>query len=406
MQKQEQEIIDNIVKLGIMALNSGDVQRGVQYFEEAIKINFNHVGAYLGLVRAVEVGNSHPYCARLESFPLETIEAYLKQNPELLVSSPVSLLDRAVSNNLSIGLIKVILDAGANPNDDYVLYHAIISGCPNKYELVNLLLDYGADSNIEYQLTFGQNKEMCTPLGEIIWNVKDIELATLLIVHNADVNYISKCDNGESWSLLDMAVRTDNVPMIQLLLENRADPNSGRWFIKGYSYQMDYMTFYCALSEAILVTKNKDVVRLLLKYGANPSYKYKDYTTHTYDTTRLVDGEYERSCLKDAILANSSEMVDMLLEAGADINTTYYSKSYEEHWDDPPNASSILDVAKSNGNRIILALIQGAIDKDNLKKEKESLQKELPWVNGMFANRRRKKIEARLVEIEEKLERM
>ena len=62
VQAQEQAKADNTVQLGTMALNSGDIQKAVQYYEEVIKINSGHVGAYIGLVRALDYKKSRPYC--------------------------------------------------------------------------------------------------------------------------------------------------------------------------------------------------------------------------------------------------------------------------------------------------------------------------------------------------------
>ncbi len=52
LETQAKTQADNLVHLGIMSLNAGDQQKGIQQFEEAIKINSNHIGAYLGLIRA------------------------------------------------------------------------------------------------------------------------------------------------------------------------------------------------------------------------------------------------------------------------------------------------------------------------------------------------------------------
>ena len=310
---------DNLVQLGVMSLNAGDQQKGVQQFEEAIKIDSNHIGAYLGLVRATNGDASIPYCKRIDSYSTQQVTNWLKKNPDMLNNSYFPLLDSIIRNTQSAVLTKAVLEAGANPNGQYALYYAIIS--KNRSELTKILVEFGVDVNKDYQLSFGDTTEMRSPLTDIIWQVKDSALAEFLIDNGANVNYVSKNSKDESWSLLDMAVRSNNEPMVQLLLEKGADPNSGRWYISGYSGG-DLKTFYCVLSEAIWNVKNINIIHLLLNHGANPNYQYTDYFTH--GSSKLADGRKLCTGLYDAIcFFESDEALKMLLSAGANPSTTY-----------------------------------------------------------------------------------
>lgn len=310
---------DNLVQLGVMSLNAGDQQKGIQQFEEAIKVDSNHIGAYLGLVRATNGDASIPYCKRIESYSTQQVTNWLKKNPDMLNNSYFPLLDSIIRNTQSVALTKAVLEAGANPNGQYALYYAILS--KNRGELTKTLVEFGVDVNKDYQLSFGDTTEMRSPLTDIIWKAKDSVLAEFLIDNGANVNYTSKNSKDESWSLLDMAVRSNNESMVQLLLEKGADPNSGRWYISGYSH--GYLkTFYHVLSEAIWNVKNINIIHLLLEHGANPNYQYTDYFTH--GSSKLADGRKLCTGLYDAIcFFESDEALKMLLSAGANPSATY-----------------------------------------------------------------------------------
>lgn len=318
---------DNTVRLGIMAVNSGDSQKGIQYFEEALKMNPDHIGAYLGMVRALPDEQVKPYSERLLTFPINEIEEYLKQNTEMLSDANVSLLNQIIYHTESPELVNTLLNAGANPNVDYILRIAVRS--ERRHELVPLLLEAGADPNREYLLRFNDgSQEQCTVLRDVIWGSQDVEIAKLLIDYGADVNYIVKSNKQEEWSLLDMAVIKKDEQMVRFLLDKGADPNSGRKrCIKGYEH---LETFFCVLSEAIRNAKNINIIHMLLDYGADPNYQYKDYFTSRgrsflgVSDTVFIDGNKLCTGLYDAICYfESDEVVKILLSAGANPSITY-----------------------------------------------------------------------------------
>jgi len=411
---QEQAKADNTVQLGTMALNSGDMQKAVQYYEEAIKIDTNHVGAYIGLVRALDCEKSRPYCSRLEACSLEIVTEYMKCNPEMLVGQPVSLLDKTVSTLLPLGFIKILLDIGADSSNEYILYHAIVSKRTDKYDLIKLLLDNGISPNKEYILKFNNNvTEICTPLRDVIWQIKDPKLAELLIDYGADVNYSVKNNEGESWSLLDMAVRTNNVAMVQLLLERGADANSGRKHKGYYQFFGEKCTFYPALSDAICISKNVEIVTLLLDYNAS--------LNTTYEICLDYERGHERAYsfpLADTILfLEDVEILQVLLDAGADLQMRYkyeyVQDGYGVDFDHGEYDISLLKLAERKGNKSAIQLLQWeqqkeekAAKKGQLETEYTALQAELPSLEGLFAGIHRKKIESRISEIEAELKQM
>lgn len=432
MQAQEQAKADNTVQLGTMALNSGDIQKAIQYYEEAIKINPDHIGAYLGLVRALDNDKSKPYCHKLETFAIESVLRYLKHSPEMLMASPVSLLDRAVSTLLPIEFIRVLLEAGADKSNEYIIYHAITSNRTDKYDLIKLLLDHSINPNVEYTLKFKDTTEICTPLRDVIWQIKDTKLMELLIDYGADVNYISKNNRGESWSLLDMAIRQNNEQMVQLLLEKGANPNSGRWCdrdIERYYSNLDFKVFYCALSEAILNAKNPKIVQMLLNCGADPNYRYIDYQVRRFGIQTYIEGYYVKSSLYEAVNIDNVVILEMLLSAGANPLSTYkhqhfpinggmHSSSPESRpisiRDIPENSGElVLDYAKKWGSKEAAQLLEKAAQKvervvkiEQLRNEQILLAEKLSSIVGVFASIKRRKIEMRLGEIKAELSKL
>lgn len=321
---------DNTVRLGIMAVNSGDSQKGIQCFEEALKTNPDHIGAYLGMVRALPDEQVKPYNERLLTFPINEIEEYLKQNIEMLSDANGSLLNQIIYHTESPELVNMLLDVGANPNADYILRIAVMS--ERRHELVPMLLEAGADPNREYLLHINDgSQEQCIVLADVIWGSQDVEIAKLLIDYGADVNYIVKNNKQGEWSLLDMAVRKEDEQMVQLLLNKGADPNSGRRrCINGFEH-LD--TFFCVLSEAIRNAKNINIIHMLLDHGADPDYQYKDYSTSrryssgSFNGVMVIDGNKLCTGLYDAICYfESDEVVKILLSAGADPSVRYESE--------------------------------------------------------------------------------
>lgn len=316
---------DNLVKLGILELNSGETEKGIRQFEEALQINSNHVGAFLGLVRATDSIKSQPYCNRLYSFSTEEVMTWLKANKEMLDNTHLPLIDSIIRNTGSYELTKAVIDSGANPDGNYAMYYAIQQkDCLN---LVNLLFGRGANLNREYNITFNTGKETHSPLSHAIWVTKNTELINFLVENGADVNYYGKVSTGESWSVLDLAVRVNSLPIVKTLLEHGADPNSGRYFCGGYLSDFKY-TYFCALSEAIWNVKNPDIVKELIQRGANCNYKYTYFFT---GSKHLINACGERSSLFDAICYSSdTEMLCILIEAGANPSQNYEYKFISE----------------------------------------------------------------------------
>ena len=106
LQVQTKTQADNLVRLGTMSLNAGDIEKGIQQYEDS-----NHIGAYIGLVRAVSKDKCGSYYRQLKTYPVEEVETWLKGNPDMLDDSNLSLLliDKIITNTESIVLTKAVL---------------------------------------------------------------------------------------------------------------------------------------------------------------------------------------------------------------------------------------------------------------------------------------------------------
>ena len=117
-------------------------------------------------------------------------------------------------------------------------------------------------------------------------------------------------------SILSYAVvKLKNVVAVKNLLEIGINPDK--------SYRVTNKNKHNLLSDAIEFSKNPDIVKLILEYGADPnSIEYITYDDGTKE---------QKSMLSYAIVdAKSVEIVKMLLDYGADLNTScrVYSNKY------------------------------------------------------------------------------
>lgn len=354
--EESQTVIDiNEVQVGILALNSGDIDRSIMHFENAIKSNPNNIGAYLGMIRATFGEQSIPYCKRLELFPKKDIIKYLISHPDMMEDGNNALLSRIIYNTKSFDMIKTVLEAGVNPNSKYALYYAIKElKDPN---IVQLLMEFKTNANWEYKWEAEWDYENRSALIVSVWEINNLEIAKILVENGADVNYISTNRRKESWTVLDIAVRMNNIPMVEFLLQANANPNHEHIYYWGKT------TITSILSDAIKYTKNPLMVKLLLEFGANPNYTY----SYIGVNQGREHGEYQGSGLSDTIIYTGNNVIlKLLLDAGADPKTVFKHNCHSWsvlHEDDGDNCTvPILDLAilKKNKEAIILLIEAGA----------------------------------------------
>ena len=250
--------------------------------------------------------------------------------------------------------VMVLLSRGANRNIatvfPYSCYplHAACRGL--HYDVVKLLLELHADVSVRNQ--FGENALHCAvyivnPSRSSTDNDKRIDLVQLLHDAGADVNAATEtgvtplyfaCRMGQESTVMKMlecgakvdgisckklpliaACRNEHVSVVQLLLTNGANPNlleegyqdqdRDMWYDRSLLPYGDNPT-KSALVEACLV-QNVELVDMLLEHGADPNLASMctdpDDSEHKYPLFVAVD-------------KNNSHIVISLLNAGADVN--------------------------------------------------------------------------------------
>lgn len=227
----------------------------------------------------------------------------------------------AVSSN-RLATVQLLLELGADPNLSAPLMVAV----KKDTEIVRNLVKAGADVNVEdnlYKYTplmyasgmrdddFKKQKELGFqgPVPDCLETVR------ILVKAGANINHVDSFE----YTPLRKAVtcyKTYNIPMIRLLLDLGADVNQRR----EKEYDGDGNT---ALMKAVYgygLYKKTDVIELLLKRGANPNEK----NTFPYDTD--CDDEYSGKCgswngftvLTYAAYYGYYDVVKLLLKYGAD----------------------------------------------------------------------------------------
>ena len=270
--------------------------------QEIIAQGFNVNKCYyrrVPLVEAVEEQKNYKDPAQGELIIQDLIKAGADPNtiyPERGRSydRKVPALYHIVRNNCSLGLVKVFLEAGADPNflDDSGGGHAacksqktpfMVAGGWGDMTLLQLMLDFGADLNIRNRAGAGiwhcvpptvenykflaragadinmpLNSRNETLLMNLVTQPENERLVECLLQHGAAPN--QQCADGET--ALHKAVRKDgNLTNVELLFKFNAEPNITEW---DYNRTPIFMACKC---------NNWEIVKCLLNHGANPKIK-------------------------------------------------------------------------------------------------------------------------------------
>ena len=246
-----------------------------------------------------------------------SIRTYQSKN----VTNEYSALSDAIWCVKDLGIVKILLEAGADPDRVETIHFdngsierksmltcAIIDA--KNAEMVKLLLKHGANPDSIRVSQVKNGTDEYSALSEAIWNAKDLGIVKILLEAGADPNRVETIhpDNGriERKSMLAYAVaNAKNAEMVKLLLKHGTNPDSIR------TYQRKNGTDeYSALSDAIWYAKDLGIVKILLEAGADPD---------RVETIHPDDGRIGRkSMLTYAIVdAKNAEMVRLLIKYGA-----------------------------------------------------------------------------------------
>jgi ankyrin repeat protein len=191
----------------------------------------------------------------------------------------------------------------------------------NKAECARMLLEAGADPNLAVD---GE-----TPLHTACSKSKALDMVGLLLQFGAHVNPPQDCTR---LTPLQLAVKNGEPELVQLLLDNKANPNAFTTSKKGTALQM-----------ACRNSADAKLVELLMAAGADID-SCSSYRCDNQNSDSLGDGdagseseeEADEGCLlrcsglpdsvKPPILVAAEnqnwEVVQLLLEEGADVNTS------------------------------------------------------------------------------------
>lgn len=263
----------------------------------------------------------------------------------------------------------------------------LIAASQGHLSLVNRLLQANADVN---QRTGEDHRRPSTPLEAACKNNRVTVVERLL---KAGAAIESNNCPDESGSPLFWAVKTGSVETVELLLKNGADPNALRHSEKG---RRTVLSQACKGVKAEIVSalveagadvhktsrfadddespiqtavrhSSVDVIRVLLKYGANVNDQTSEGFTALHKAARRGCADILHALLSEdladyslrlingsqpihsAARWNQPDCIQMLVEAGADINSRNNSGKTPLHWATENHGADAVQWLLSNG---------------------------------------------------------
>lgn len=180
-------------------------------------------------VNATERGGKTPLHLAAEKGYRSVIEVLLERGAEVNArdNNGASPLHYAVGDGFR-SVSELLLAKGANPNVSAKNVSAAgrnmsgtalhVAADRGDQGLVELLLANKAEPN-------ATNPTGVTPLDLAIVS-RDVSLAGYLLAHGADVNQKNQNGNQQGWTALHYAVVQNQKEMVELLVQNKADPNA------------------------------------------------------------------------------------------------------------------------------------------------------------------------------------
>ncbi|WYZ41405.1 hypothetical protein EsH8_V_000300 [Colletotrichum jinshuiense] len=236
--------------------------------------------------------------------------------------------------DVKIDFVHLLLTYGGDPNHIMANGNTVLIASMNKTtpkKLVELMLDYGSDPNVK-------NREGKTALFEAIMSAR-VDLLIALLDHGANPNlpgpkhmlwpatYQAAClkvllargaDNNKAPGNMELAVSINNIESVRVLLASGVSPNikkDGIW------------TPLCTS----IRDNRADILELLLENGADPNLNSAEYpafkcVTHfrTHFLPRLVaagnDLHTPKGIIETAVKVNNVEALNWLLDQGVSPN--------------------------------------------------------------------------------------
>ncbi|HOQ32147.1 MAG TPA: ankyrin repeat domain-containing protein [Candidatus Hydrogenedens sp.] len=308
-----------------------------------------------GVIRVLRAFDAHYSLSHAISFgDIETIDVYLKEHPEWLVSAPTRystppVIDAVASNQKEVLLY--LLQRGASLEASTIegikpLGVAILH--KNK-DMIRLLIDLGI--NVNGLGTVGKD----TYPIEYAIEKSDVDIVKFLLDLGADVNCVNVMCNSES--PLHFAVELKKKEIVQLLVERGANLNlrnkdgKSPLFIaveigereiaeyliqQGADLEITDRSRYTPLFIAV-EKKNEEMAKWLVEKGANIQARNKDGKTvlHLASSLGLIPlmelflmkgmginetDRFGNTPLYSAIEAKQQKAVEFLVQQGADMN--------------------------------------------------------------------------------------
>jgi ankyrin repeat protein len=253
--------------------------------------------AFLALTLAAlsQAAENSPFYLPIRNNDLSTLSKLVRDSgpnaPDAHGSSPL-MYAAALGSPESM---RLLLDAGADPNTANVFAATALMWCAGDVAKVRLLLSKGAKVDARSQL--GR-----TPLLIAAAYDGATEAARLLIEKGANV----KARDKSGMSVLQQAVSSNHIDLVRLLLAKGADVNTA-----------DQGGFTALMAAADNGDRNAELVKLLLEHGAAVNAKTAD-SVEMVKNGPIALGRL--TALQFAAVQANYDAVQALVKAGADVN--------------------------------------------------------------------------------------